>query len=143
MKLTEKQKRFADYYIQTANATESAIRAGYSKNTASETGYENLKKPHIKKHIEEKLKELDNQRVADAKEVLEYLTSILRGEEKEETVVVEGKGEGMSRARNVEKAISAKDRLKAAELLAKRYGLLTDVIKGDINTKIEIVDDIE
>ena len=143
MKLTEKQKAFCDYYIETLNATESAIRAGYSKNSATEIGCENLRKPHIKSYIEARLKQLEDKRIAEAKEVLEHLTAAMRGEIKEEVVVVEGTGNHKSKARIVKKQISAKDRIKAAELLGKRYALFTDKVDVDGNMGVVIVDDIE
>ena len=79
MKLTEKQKRFADHYIETGNATESAVKAGYSKKTAAVIAAENLIKPNIKTYIDGKLKALESERTASAKEVLEMLTSSMRG----------------------------------------------------------------
>lgn len=60
--LNDKQKQFCEEYLIDLNATQAAIRAGYSKNTASETGYENLTKPHIQNYISE-LKEKRNKRV--------------------------------------------------------------------------------
>ena len=97
MKLTEKQKRFADYYIETGNITEAAVKAGYSKKTARVIGQENLLKPAIKGYIDEKLETMQDERTASAKEVLEFLTKSMRGEIKEEVVVVEGTGDGTSR----------------------------------------------
>ena len=64
MKLTPKQKAFADYYIELGNATEAAIRAGYSKKTAKEVGYENLTKPHIKSYIDEKMQNIESDRIS-------------------------------------------------------------------------------
>jgi phage terminase small subunit len=142
VKLTEKQKRFADYYIETGNATEAAIRAGYSQKTARFIGAENLTKPNIKKYIDDRLREIEDKRIAKAEEVLKYLTSVMRGEETEEVVVVEGTGEGASEARIIEKQVSAKDRIKAAELLGKRYSLFTDRIDVGGNVGITIIDDI-
>lgn len=137
MKLTPKQKAFADYYIETGNATESAIKAGYSKKTAMEMGYENLRKPQIKSYIDERMKEIENKRIADATEVMELLTSMARGEIKEEVVVVEGAGEGTSQATIVLKQASIKDRIKAAELIGKRYRLFTDKVEMDTNIKVD------
>ena len=142
MKLTEKQKRFCDYYIETGNATEAAIRAGYSQKTARFIGAENLTKPNIKKYIDDRLREIEDKRIAKAEEVLKYLTSVMRGEETEEVVVVEGTGEGASEARIIEKQVSARDRIKAAELLGKRYSLFTDRIDVGGNVGITIIDDI-
>lgn len=138
MKLTEKQKRFADYYIETGNATESAVRAGYSEKTAKEMGYENLTKPHIKSYIDERLSEKENKRIAKQDEVLTYLTSIMRGEHQEQ--VLQGIGKGAQVI--VEMDVSAKDRIKAAELLGKRYGLWVDKQELDVKGAVTFVDDI-
>ena len=143
MKLTEKQKRFCDYYIEVGNATEAARKAGYSKKTARFIGNENLTKPNIKVYIDKKLKELENERIAKAEEVLKYLTSVMRGEETEEVVVVEAIGDFQSKATTVEKEISAKDRIKAAELIGKRYAMWTDKQQINENQVIQIVDDIK
>lgn len=138
--LTEKQRRFVDYYIETGNATEAAKRAGYKAETAYATGAENLRKPKIKTEIDSRLKQMESDRIADATEVLQYLTAAMRGEIQEEVVVTEGIGDGRSEAKIMKKQLSAKDQIKAAELLAKRYGLQTDkmqieltpiVIRGD------------
>lgn len=129
MKLTLKQQRFADEYIISGNATEAAIKAGYSKKTANVIGVENLIKPNIKSYIDEKLKELSDKKIADQQEVLAYLTSVLRGETQSEIVVVEGQGEGVSRAKPMQKAPDEKERLKAAELLGKRMGLFKERVE--------------
>lgn len=126
MKLTEKQRRFADYYIETGNATESARRAGYSSKTAEAIGLENLGKPRIKAAIDARLRELEDKRIAKADEVMQFLTSTLRGEVKEERVVVEGTGEGRSDARIIKVQVSARDRLEAAKSLLKRYPMQLD-----------------
>lgn len=137
-KLTIKQKKFADEYIKTGNATQSAINAGYSKKTCYSIGNENLKKPEIKNYIEERLNELEEEAIADQTEVLKFLTRIMRDEEKEEVLVNVGNFEQEVQ----EVKVSAKDRIKAAELLGKRYGSWTD--KVDINSTegIKIIDDI-
>lgn len=119
--LTEKQKRFVDFYIETGNATEAAKKAGYKATNAGPIGRENLRKLTVKSAIDERLKEIESSRVANAKEVMQFLTSAMRGETKEEIVVVEGLGDGMSEARIMEKHISAHDRLDAAKALLKRY----------------------
>lgn len=129
MKLTLKQQRFADEYIISGNATEAAIKAGYSKKTANVIGVENLIKPNIKSYIDEKLKELSDKKIADQQEVLAYLTAVLRGETQSEIVVVEGQGEGVSRAKPMQKAPDEKERLKAAELLGKRMGLFKERVE--------------
>lgn len=129
MKLTLKQQRFADEYIISGNATEAAIKAGYSKKTARSIADENLTKPDIKTYIDEKLKELSDKKIADQQEVLAYLTSVLRGETQSEIVVIEGQGEGVSRAKPMQKAPDEKERLKAAELLGKRMGLFKERVE--------------
>ena len=121
--LTEKQKRFVDFFVETGNAAEAARKAGYGAKAARRTGARNLTKPYIKKAIDERLEELRSQRIANAQEVMEYLTSMMRGRIDEEVIVVESVGDGCSCARKVIKQAGARDRNKAAELLAKRYGL--------------------
>lgn len=143
MKLTEKQKRFADYYIETGNITEAAVKAGYSKKTARVIGQENLLKPAIKGYIDEKLETMQDERTASAKEVLEFLTKSMRGEIKEEVVVVEGTGDGTSEARMIKKQIGLRDRIKSAELLGKRYRLFTDKVEVDGVVPVMIVGEDE
>lgn len=143
MELTPKQKAFADYYIETGNATEAAIKAGYSKKTARVIGQENLTKPAIKTYIDETMEKLADKRIAKAEEVLEYLTRVIRGEETEQVVVTENIGDFMSEARVINKELSAKDKIKAAELLGKRYRLFVDKVeqKLDVNatTKLDSI----
>ena len=143
--MTPKQKRFCDEYLIDTNATQAAIRAGYSEKTAYSIGEENLKKPELRAYIDERLEEIQSKTIASATEVMQYLTSVLRGEEKEEVIVVEGQGDGYSSARHIDKDVSPKDRLKAAELLAKRYGLLTDKvgIEGVVPVVISGDDELE
>lgn len=126
MKLTEKQRRFVDYYVETGNASEAARRAGYSEKTAGWIGQENLQKPTIKAAVDARLKELEDKRIAKADEVMKFLTSTLRGEVKEERVVVEGTGDGRSDARIITVQVSARDRLEAAKSLLKRYPMQLD-----------------
>ncbi len=134
MALTKKQKRFADEYLIDCNATQSAIRAGYSEKSARQIGEQNLSKLDIKNYIEEQLEKIHNEKTADAKEVIEYLTSVLRGESRAEIVVIEMEGEGCSSARCMQKYPDEKEKLKAAELLGKRFGIFKDniEIKGAI-----------
>lgn len=141
--MTNKQKRFCDEYLIDCNATQAAIRAGYSPKSAYSIGMENLKKPEIKTYIDEQLKKLHDAKIADADEVIKYLTSVMRGESTAEVVVIEGEGEGYSTARRMSKAPDEKERLKAAELLGKRFGLFTDKINVDGGTKVVIVDDLD
>jgi phage terminase small subunit len=135
-RLTAKQKKFADAYIKTGNASLAAEEAGYSKKTARFIGSENLTKPNIKSYIDKKMKEIEDKQIAKAEEVLKYLTKIIRDEESEEVIVVESIGDFMSKARKIDKAISAKDKIRAAELIGRRYGIFKDAI--DINEPINI-----
>lgn len=123
-KLTEKQKRFIDYYIETANATESAKRAGYSSKTAKNIGAENLTKLNF--FIQQKLEEKESQRIASQDEVLQYLTKVMRGEEKDQF--------GLD--------ASLQDRTKCAELLGKRYGTFIDKKEVSGGYTVELVDDV-
>ena len=123
-KLTEKQKRFIDYYIETANATESAKRAGYSEKTAKNIGAENLTKLNF--FIQKKLEEKESQRIASQDEVLQYLTRVMRGEEKDQF--------GLD--------ASLQDRTKCAELLGKRYGTFIEKKEFTGNCIVELVDDV-
>lgn len=129
--LTVKQRRFVDAYIETGNAAEAARRAGYKSRNADVMGRENLRKPTVRKVLEARLKELEDAQIADAREVLIHLTSAMRGEIEEEIPVVEGCGKGVSKARSIRKHISARDRLRAAEMLMKRHGLLLSDIERE------------
>ena len=142
-KLTVKQQKFADLYIELGNATEAAVLAGYSPRTAGVIGNENLKKPYVKKYIDDRLAELDSQSIAAQKEVLQYLTSVMRGESRSEVIVIEGIGDGMSTAKSVLKHPDEKERLKAAELLGKRYGIFKDNVVMDGNVGVTIIDDVD
>lgn len=129
--LTVKQRRFVDAYIEMGNAAEAARRAGYKSRNADVMGRENLRKPTVRKVLEARLKELEDAQIADAREVLIHLTSAMRGEIEEEIPVVEGCGKGVSKARIIRKHISARDRLRAAEMLMKRHGLLLSNIERE------------
>ncbi|WP_461467067.1 terminase small subunit [Parvimonas micra] len=128
-KLSIKQKRFADEYIISGNATQSAIIAGYSKKYAATNTDKLLKNTNIKNYIDKRLKELEDKAIAKQEEVLQYLTSVMRGEHEEE--VLYGIGEGAQSTRHIE--VGAKERIKAAELLGKRYGTWTDKVDANIN----------
>ena len=105
MALTPKQKAFSDYYIECGNATEAAKRAGYSEKTAYAIGNENLNKLEISEYISARMEEQTKKRVADANEVIEFYTAVMRGEVKDQF--------GLD--------ASLSDRLKAGDSLMKRY----------------------
>ena len=105
MELTPKQKAFADYYIECGNQTESARRAGYSERTAAVIGNENLKKPNVLEYIAERQKQIDDSRIADVKEVMQFYSAVLRGEVKDQF--------------DMDAALS--DRIAAGKELMKRF----------------------
>lgn len=116
MKLTEKQKRFADEYIKSGNATQAAIKAGYSKRTARTIAQQNLTKLDIKNYIDERMQTIENNRIMTAKEAVEFLTSVVRGDVKETVVIGTPMG-----AEEVEKEPDVKTRISAAKEILKRY----------------------
>lgn len=122
--MTPRQQKFCDEYLISGNATEAAIKAGYSRNTAKQTGSENLSKPDLRAYIDEQLAKIHSAKIADAEEVMKYLTSVMRGEHTEQ--VLKLVGEGVQTVTDID--VSAKERLKAAELIGKRYGLFTDKV---------------
>lgn len=136
--MNARQKKFCDEYLIDCNATQAAIRAGYSPKTAYSIGQENLKKPELKKYIDEQLERIHNKKTADAQEVIEYLTAVMRGEHTEQ--VLKLVGEGVQTIANID--ISAKDRLKAAELIGKRYGMFKDGLNVDLEPVV-IVNDLK
>ncbi|NJP37913.1 terminase small subunit [Alkalicoccus luteus] len=141
-KMSEKQIRFADYYVELGNATEAAIKAGYSSKTARAIGAENLTKPNISQYIEKRLEALASERIADQQEILETLTRILRRENKEMETVIVKKAETielqLASGKTTEKQVyneyvetvqldtKNSDVNKAAELLGKRYAMWTE-----------------
>lgn len=137
-KLNDRQRRFADEYLIDLNAERAAIRAGYSKRYARGNAYKLVANECIKEYIKKRMDEKEKELIADQDEVLKYLTSVLRGESLSTEIVVEGLGNGVSEARTMDKKPSEKDKLKAAELLGKRYGLYTDKIETDIDMELNI-----
>ena len=141
MALNEKQKNFYKEYLVDSNATQAAVRAGYSKKTAYSQGQRLLKHVEGKIYMKELMKEKEAALIADQDEVLKYLTSVLRGESRASVVVVEGTGALGSEAREMLKAPDEKERLKAAELLGKRYSLFTDKVQQEVDMDLTITVD--
>ena len=143
-RLTLKQKRFADEYIISGNATEAAIVAGYSKKYTNTNAFKLLQNTAIKKYIDERLEAINSAKIADQTEVLQYLTSVMRGMTQSAVVVIEGEGDGFSSARLMDKTPDEKEKLKAAELLGKRYGAFTDKVEVgadlELNVKVDYGD---
>ena len=142
--MTEKQKRFCDEYLIDCNATR-AYKTVYqnvkSDEVARKAGSRLLTNVDVKNYIADRMEEIHNEKTADAQEVIEYLTSVLRGESTAQEIVVEGTGDGYSEARTMEKSPSEKERLKAAELLGKRYALFTDKVETDVDMDLNITID--
>lgn len=142
-KLTIKQQAFADYYIELGNATQAYLRAYPNvkkENVASAAGIRMLRNVKVKNYIDKQMEILKSERVADQQEILELLTSVVRGESKSATLI--GVGEG-AQAIADEMPPTTAERIRAAELLGKRYAMWTD--KQDVNANITpvFVDDIE
>lgn len=135
--MTPRQKKFCDEYLISGNATDAAVKAGYSPKTAKNIGSENLAKPDLKAYIDEQLAQLHSEKIADAEEVLKYLTSVMRGEYTEEVPLL--CGDGMQTL--TPKEVGAKERIKAAELIGKRFGLFTDKLGIDGVVPVVIMGD--
>lgn len=148
--VTDKQKRFCDEYLIDLNATQAAIRAGYSKKTANRIGAENLSKPDIQEYVQKRLTEKEDSLVAKQDEVLKTLTAIMR-REKAETVVVVCKERRSYYDDNQRKVIEEKenpicveiptkisDVNRAAEMLGKYHTLFTDKSKVDADLNFEV-----
>ena len=103
--MAERQRRFADYFLETGNARQSAIRAGYTPNYACKL----RQSPSVSQYISERLHDMEDERIASAKEILKYLTAVMRGEEEKSDV----------------------SRMKAAELLGKRLGAFLEPVEKD------------
>lgn len=137
--MTEKQKRFCDEYLIDCNATQAAIRAGYSARTAYSIGQENLKKPELQAYIKAELSRLHDEKTANAQEVLEFLAAVMRGEHTEQTLI--GVGDGVQRIGEI--AVGAKERLKAAELIGRRYGLFKESLEVGGAVPVVIAGEVE
>ena len=131
--MTARQRKFCDEYLISGNATDAAIKAGYSPKTAKQTGSENLAKPDLRAYIDEQLEKLHSAKIADAEEVMKYLTSVMRGQHTEQ--VLKLVGDGIQTVTDID--VSAKERIKAAELIGKRYALFSD--KMDLGGAVPVV----
>lgn len=143
--MTEQQKRFADEYMIDCNGTR-AYKAAYPSvkrdAAAAASATRLLKNAKVKAYIDEQLAKLHDEKMADTREVLEYLTSVLRGKSVSEVVVVEGCGDGYSKARNIDKGPDEKEKLKAAELLGKHLGIFAENVRLSGDLGVQIIDDI-
>lgn len=138
-KLTAKQQVFCDEYLISLNATQAAIKAGYSERSARVIGLENLTKPALKSYIDERMNEEREKRIASREEILQYLTGVVRGEEEGTMLVGVGMGEQVVR----QEKPTIGERTKAAELLGKRYGLFVDKQQIEHSGSVVFTDDID
>lgn len=138
MKLTERQRRFADEYIKTGNAYRSCIDDGYSEKYAKARSHDMMENVGIKQYIDERLDAIKSNEIAEQKEILAYLTKVMRGEETDTEVIPVAVGKGIQSIKEVEKRSDTNARIKSAELLGKRYALWTDRHTLNVNTPIFI-----
>lgn len=156
MALNDREKLFADEYIKLGNAYQAALNAGYAKTTADgaskwlspdenpkKPGKKAKYKPEVREYIDARMAEKESDLIAKQDEVLKYLTAVMRGETESSTVVIEATLDGTTAAREMLKHPAESERLKAAELLGKRYGLYTDKVDVSGDVGVVIVDDIE
>lgn len=147
--MTAKEKRFGDEFLLDMNYTQAAIRAGYSESTAKnacywvnqeadakqvKAGRKSQYKPELAAYINEQLEQMHSKLTADAQEIMEYLTSVLRGKSTSSVLARDEIGA----ERVIEKPPDEKERLKAAELLGKRYGLYTEKVDLDADAELHI-----
>lgn len=163
-KLTEKQKKFVEEYLIDLNATQAAIRAGYSTDTAKDIGCENLAKPNIRTHIDKTIAERSKRTGVNADRVVRELAKIafvkaddvisiddatLKHDASDDDLAViqsvKVKTIPTKNGEGVEREIKLADKLKALELLGKHLGMYTDKIDMnadmDINIKIDYGDE--
>ena len=133
--MNERQKRFVDFYIQTGNASEAARKAGYSEHVANVAGSKLLTKANVRAEINSRLGELKTKRTADTQEILEHLTSVVRGELTEEVVTNSGK--------KITAKVNQRDRLKAAEMLLKVNGAFREQVDVKVDSSTLFVETLE
>lgn len=144
-KLTAKQQRFVDEYLIDCNATQATIRAGYSPNGAERTGSNLLRNTKVAQEIKKRMSEKQKETIMKQDEVLELLTSIARGESQEYS------SENTKSKNGVETTTistgsstpQTEERLRAIELIGKRYGMFTDKLQAEVTESVQFVDDIE
>ena len=129
--MTERQRQFCDEYLIDLNATR-AYKAVYKNvkrdDVAAVNGSKLLRNTKVKSYIQEQLQKISSSKIADATEVMEYLTSVMRGDSESSVLKLDGQGFQSI----VSKPPDEKEKLKAAELLGKRYALFTDKVDMDV-----------
>lgn len=158
MSLNPKQRAFADEYIITGNAEQSAIKAGYSESYARGQSYKLLANVGIKEYIDHRIQEIQNDKILTQTEILVMLSEIAKGEIPEVKEVVTKKGEFVvnpnsedgkkqlvynERVELIPIPPKTSDKNKALELLGKRYAMWTDKQDITANEVVTIVDDID
>ena len=137
--MNERQRRFADEYIISGNIEQSALKAGYSENYARSQSHKLLANVGIKSYIDNRLKDLESDKIATQDEILRYLTAVMRGEESEQTLI--SIGEAGQKVTDID--VGAKDRIKAAELLGKRYRMWTDKVEAEVSGTVVFANEAE
>lgn len=162
MALTKKQKLFCEEYLIDLNATQAAIRAGYSVNSAREIGSENLTKPDIRAYIDKALAERSKRTGINADRVVQELakiallniTDVVNADDatlksnanREDTAAilsVKVKTIPTENGEIVEREIKMNDKIKALELLGKHLGMFKDKVELSGELGVQIVDDIK
>ncbi|MBM7634064.1 terminase small subunit [Geomicrobium sediminis] len=138
MKMTEKQRRFADYFIEYGNAHKAALEAGYSETYARTDSHTLLENPRIKPYIDERLQQLQSERVADQQEIMEFLSSVMRGKVTEPVPILNG--DGYQKVVDLVPGVNV--RKAAAVDLGKRYAMWTDKQEVSVEGAVQFVDDI-
>ena len=142
-KLNLKQQAFVDEYIKTGTAYQSAIRAGYSEKYAKSSSHKLLENVGIKVEIDKRMEKLKKDAIADQDEILQYLTSVLRGEVTDQELIPIQVGRGQMDVEELEKRSDTNARTKAAELLGKRYMMWTDKQQIETTATVQFNDDID
>ena len=133
--MTERQARFIDYYIQTGNASEAARQAGYSERTARIHAAQLLTKPNIRAAVDERLKEMNQERIIETEEVLRHLSDVIRGEVMETVVTPSGKSFVVP--------VRETDRLRAAETILKIRGMFREKVDVKLDSMTQFVTALE
>ena len=144
-KLTEKQLAFIDFYLETLNGREAYKRAYGTKNnnTADVNASKLLSNTKVKTILDERLAEIKSKRIAKVEEVQEFLTSCMRGEVQEEVLAMkQSELSGAMENVIIAKQLSAKDRIKCAELLGKANRLFVDKVEAEMTERVVIIDDL-
>ena len=140
--MTEKQMLFCDEYLKNGcNATQAYLKVYKNvknREVAKKAGSRLLTFVDVKNYINERLEAIKDENTADISEVMQYLTSVMRGTSKSEEVVVLGTGMGTTEMAKIDKSPSERDKLKAAELLGKSFGMFTDKVEQQLDTDINI-----